>query len=220
MRYIANSNGYIKEISFGALISCGGANCTEYAGAVPSGYTSLEDWFNQECEKLYRWRIVDGNLTIDSSAVVPKQCFPVSMALLWGNTSPDSSFDERTISLDLSGYDAVEVRYKCDPAEWFVGHEIVTKVYVGTTGYANWIMQVGLTSDYIAIAERQTTVTENGITFSDCYWKYTNAKAVTTQNTRLIPYKIYGIKSDPNAIKTDNAAICGMFLCGEAVCGQ
>ena len=71
MRYIADSSGYVKEVSFGADIVCGGQECTEYTGAVPSGYASLEAWFCSEVEKLYRWKIVSGNLTLDSAAAAP-----------------------------------------------------------------------------------------------------------------------------------------------------
>ena len=71
MRYILNSDDYVKAVSFGADITFDGQDCAEYTGAVPAGYTSLEDWALQETEKLYRWKIVDGELTLDSSAVAP-----------------------------------------------------------------------------------------------------------------------------------------------------
>ena len=71
MRYIADSNGYVKEVSFGADIVCGGKSCTEYKGTVPSGYASLESWYIAEADKLYRWKISGGNLTLVSSAVAP-----------------------------------------------------------------------------------------------------------------------------------------------------
>lgn len=71
MRYIADSAGYVKEVSFGAEIACGGSECVEYTGAVPEGYTSLEDWFNACGGELWRWMIVDGNLTLDPSAEPP-----------------------------------------------------------------------------------------------------------------------------------------------------
>ena len=71
MRYIADSAGYVKEVSFGAVITCGGSECVEYMGAVPEGYTSLEDWFNACGGELWRWMIVDGNLTLDPSAEPP-----------------------------------------------------------------------------------------------------------------------------------------------------
>ncbi|MBR5862290.1 MAG: hypothetical protein IKZ08_03075 [Bacteroidales bacterium] len=78
MRYIADSNGYVKEVSFGADIACDGQMCTEYTGAVPSGYTSLEEWFLEELDKLYRWKIVSGNLTLDSAAVAPVETPPMA----------------------------------------------------------------------------------------------------------------------------------------------
>lgn len=71
MRYIADSNGYIKEVSFGAEITCGGSSCVEYTGSVPSGYTSLEAWYIDHVTTLYKWKIVSGNLTKDTSATAP-----------------------------------------------------------------------------------------------------------------------------------------------------
>lgn len=71
MRYIADSSGYLQQVSFGANITCDSQECTLYSGTVPTGYSSLEDWYLQECEKLYRWKIVSGNLTMDSSAAAP-----------------------------------------------------------------------------------------------------------------------------------------------------
>ena len=72
-RYIADSNGYIKEISFGALIECGSDKCVEYTGEVPDGYDSLDAWFMAECERLHKWKIVSGNLTFDSTVTDPEE---------------------------------------------------------------------------------------------------------------------------------------------------
>lgn len=72
MRYIVDSDGYLLSVSFGAQIECGGVSCTEYTGSVPDGYTSLENWFSKEVETLYRWMIVDGELTMDSDATAPE----------------------------------------------------------------------------------------------------------------------------------------------------
>lgn len=71
MRIITDSDGRVLDVSFGALISCGGQDGADYTGTVPTGYTSLEDWFIKEADKLYRWTVVDGELTLDSSAVAP-----------------------------------------------------------------------------------------------------------------------------------------------------
>lgn len=73
MRYIANSSGYLQQVSFGADITCGGTNCTEYTGAVPPGYKSLDEWYCQEGEKLYRWKITGGQLAQDSGAAPPSE---------------------------------------------------------------------------------------------------------------------------------------------------
>lgn len=72
MRYIVDESGYLKEVSFGAVIACGGQSCTAYTGSVPDGYSSLADWYCQENDKLYRWMIVDGELTLDDSAAEPE----------------------------------------------------------------------------------------------------------------------------------------------------
>ena len=102
MRYITNYAGYVVTVAFGADVECDWGVCTEYTGAVPTGYTSLEDWYTEEVEKLYRWRVVNGQLTADEEAVAPhnKSIFdliypigsiymsvsPVSPATLFGGT--------------------------------------------------------------------------------------------------------------------------------------
>lgn len=73
MRYIANSDGYLQQVSFGADISCNGQDCTEYTGAVPDGYDSLEAWYLKEWEHLYRWKIVSGELTLDGDTTSTKE---------------------------------------------------------------------------------------------------------------------------------------------------
>ena len=72
MRYIADSNGYILQLSFGADVSCNGMHCTEYKGSVPAGYSSLCDWYDNAADELYRWKIVNGNLTYDAAVEPPK----------------------------------------------------------------------------------------------------------------------------------------------------
>lgn len=71
MRYIANENGYLLEVSFGAIIQCNGKDCTAYTGGVPAGYSSLADWFTKEADKLHRWYIKNGELTLDPAAPEP-----------------------------------------------------------------------------------------------------------------------------------------------------
>lgn len=72
MRYIADENGYLLEVSLGGLIVCGEAACQEYTGPVPSDYTNMASWLTYEGDKLYRWYIdADGVLTKNPDAVEP-----------------------------------------------------------------------------------------------------------------------------------------------------
>ena len=66
MRYILNSEGYIADVSFGAEISCSLGNCTEYTGEIPTGYSTIEEWHDEELDRLNAWKIVNGNLLYDS----------------------------------------------------------------------------------------------------------------------------------------------------------
>lgn len=62
MQYVADSNGVILSVSFGAAIECGGRSCQEYTGSVPAGYGSLEEWHAASEEHLSQWLIIDGEL--------------------------------------------------------------------------------------------------------------------------------------------------------------
>lgn len=67
MRYILNNEGYIYDISFGADIYCDLGECKQYAGEIPSGFDSLEQWHDEELERLNAWKIVEGNLVYDEN---------------------------------------------------------------------------------------------------------------------------------------------------------
>lgn len=87
MWIITDSDGRVLDVSFGALISCGGQDGQEYTGSVPADYTSLEDWYLQEADKLYRWTVVDGELTLDSSATAPTDKLPAADYVVEQGTS-------------------------------------------------------------------------------------------------------------------------------------
>lgn len=71
MHYILNADNYISAISFGCDIECADGYCQEYTGGIPTGYTSLDAWYAAEGENLYRWKIVNGQLTKDDEAAPP-----------------------------------------------------------------------------------------------------------------------------------------------------
>ena len=65
MRYILDENNYIKAVSFGSEITCDGASCTEYAGSIPSGYSSLGEWASNAVIQAYY--ISAGELVYDAA---------------------------------------------------------------------------------------------------------------------------------------------------------
>lgn len=63
MRYQLDNEGYLIEVNFG----CTTGMCTEYTGIVPEGYETIEEWYEDNCECVRSWKIVDGNLVYDAS---------------------------------------------------------------------------------------------------------------------------------------------------------
>lgn len=66
-RYILDSDGYICHGSFGGLIVCNLGECTEYNGEIPNGYSTIEEWFSVEIDKLNAWKIIENNLVFDEN---------------------------------------------------------------------------------------------------------------------------------------------------------
>ena len=67
LRYILDKDGYVCHASLGGLIICDLGECTEYKGDIPEGYDTIEEWYDEEIEKLNAWKIVDGNLVYDEN---------------------------------------------------------------------------------------------------------------------------------------------------------
>lgn len=201
MRYIANDYGYLLQVSFGAMIECNGRGCTEYTGDVPDGYYDLADWFALEGEKLHRWYIEDGQLTLDDFAPAPEVYVPptppepeptISMALLWENESPTSAFSAKTIALDLSKYDFIEVYFakaNNDARNW-----ICYRMPIGYDGDPFHMSHIQNTSRASVISSRHTSVTTTGVEFGAGFYKYTSSNTGATENESMIPCRIYGIK--------------------------
>lgn len=78
MHYVADADGYLLAVSFGADITCDGQSCVGYYGVLPTGYASWEAWYASECEQLHKWQVVSGALVKDDS--VPD---PVESTDLW-----------------------------------------------------------------------------------------------------------------------------------------
>lgn len=103
MRYIVNADNCVLAVSFGALLNYADCDCTEYTGIVPSGWNSLEEWNEDEGNKLWRWKIINGNLVYNASAIAPEEGEwgtpnlqdKMISGMLFGQTvvKPDEGFD-------------------------------------------------------------------------------------------------------------------------------
>lgn len=60
MRYKLDNAGYVCAVSFGCYLD----NCTEYTGAVPTGYNNLDEWATYACIQAY-YIDANGNLILD-----------------------------------------------------------------------------------------------------------------------------------------------------------
>lgn len=112
--------------------------------------------------------------------------------LLWTNASPTSAFAAQTVSLDLSGYDAVRIVFKLvqsGTAGTKLNSMISQFVNVGDGGLNLYITQAG--GDWAGTAylnERSFEVNTTGVYF------YDNRERNRNVNTNNIPIYIYGIK--------------------------
>lgn len=217
MRYIANSEGYLLEVSFGADIQCNGWDCMEYTGGVPEGYADLVDWFAAEGDKLHRWYILRGDLTLDEDAPEPEvyvepepEVVPTTVLYkIWENTSPTSSFSAQTIALDLSKYSMIICNCRLSTTHATIVPMNPIPVGAGYGAYA-----YGLEGGYHT---RRTITANAGGVEVEGGMKYTTfgSSNVNSSNDSLIPVVIYGIRG----VVTLPTAVCGTFICGGINCG-
>lgn len=114
--------------------------------------------------------------------------------LLWTNASPTSNFRAQKISLDLSGYDFVEVIYNLSTDSTESG-QIIERCEIGASiraeRFQNPTARNGVLENLYRGGDGAST---SGYTFGDAYIKATNARDSTRSYIYMIPYKIYGIK--------------------------
>lgn len=211
MRYIADGRGYLKEVSFGADISCNGKVCTLYTGEIPSGYSSLMDWFTAECDNLHRWHIVDGQLTIDDAAAdppLPVPVLPISMTKVWENENSERAITTDTLEVDLKGFQMVAIEYR------FKNTSSRMKMAFGVIG-SQVVLDVISKSFYLG-----TRVCVPYQDHVDIWAAEYNAGGSTDPAEYMIPTRIFGINGIEGLQAASASAVCGTFLCGEVVAGQ
>lgn len=124
--------------------------------------------------------------------------------LLWTNPSPTSSFVGQALSLDLSGYDALEILFNFSTSTSY-GVENIVKINTGEKAYVNGIFSAKL-------CRRTVNTDSSGVTISDGHhFNSYGSTATTLNNDVLIPIRIYGIKFAGGVISLIEA------LCRKAV---
>lgn len=113
---------------------------------------------------------------------------------LWTNPSPTSEFAAQTVSVDLSGYDFVAIKFLADTnsSSELANAMQMRTTKVGETGWAEHLLTTNSGSwpsnAYNGI--RSYTVTTTGVDFGTCH------ERGVVHNTTTIPQAIYGIKSN------------------------
>ncbi len=112
------------------------------------------------------------------------------MDLLWTNASPTSAFAAQTVSLDLSSYKGVIIKYRVS-----ISNALISSSYadVGDNLSLFCVTTTTDTSWYVAVTRREANITTSGIVFGTGY-NAGSGVAATSNTQHLIPLKIYGIK--------------------------
>ena len=110
----------------------------------------------------------------------------LKMDLLWENASPTSSFAEQTISVNYSSYKLIMVVFMRD-----IFSDILCHVLSPTTPQKPTATMYAWNAS--TILYRYLAIKDNSITFYSGV-RMTAVGSDVSDNDKLIPYKIYGIK--------------------------
>lgn len=187
---------YTKEVS----TSVEAINLVVIKGTAASGTASDPAYNNGDINDgetrdfpLYRVRL--NGISIEAveplfetkGLFIPEENKSAQIVKLWTNASPKSTFAAQTISLNLSDYDGVIVKFSKQPSSvtW-----IESRIC-----FKGDRTDCGLTY-YAGIMRRYVDVGNETITFSACsrYITFNSADSGVTENDRMIPVEIYGFK--------------------------
>lgn len=107
----------------------------------------------------------------------------VSMKLLWTNPTPTANFAAQTVALNLSGYQALKIKFVTTPTG--TGHA-VQDVLIDGEPYYCYLHNATTGTQYSYI--RMATATNTGVEFSTGYRGQAQGAGY------MIPLQIYGIR--------------------------
>lgn len=108
--------------------------------------------------------------------------------LLWTNASPTSAFAAQTISIDLSGYDMIAVKYGGNGYQNETAGNDVRLAFVPSTESV-WLQSIARSMIY---GTRAIQVSATGVVVEK--GSYVNTSSATDNNYCAVPKAIYGIK--------------------------
>ena len=108
---------------------------------------------------------------------------------LWENASPGSSFGAQQIAVSGSEFAFYEIHLN----QSYMGNTYNIVAIMPTGGNAQAEFNAASTaSAYPMLIVRSILSTKTAVNFDNSDYKYTNSNSVSTQNSNLIPTKIYG----------------------------
>ena len=144
---------------------------------VPSTYTA-----NNLAKINSNGQIEDSGKSLANLQELPK--------LLWTNANVSSPFSAQTISLDLSGYNGVWIVFASSNSSNNQYNSIL--LFDNLRYRIEFVEPTSATYGLIVVSSRIVTKTNNGLKF-DVGSQATTLGFADTDNTRIIPYKIYGV---------------------------
>ena len=162
-------------------------NCFAFFGAATDGLTDPKLIINGE---MAFGTEADAAVARTNLGVTLANLGGVSMKSLWINASPTSDFATQTISLNLSGYEYVLVRYL-----YSTDYQSLNQIAIVKVGGDAYLTFTGGASTNIYLSQRTISVGSDSVVFgAPVYKTYASTSKPTANNKYCIPVEIIGIK--------------------------
>ena len=162
-------------------------NCFAFFGTATDGLTDPKLIINGE---MAFGTEADAAVARTNLGVTLANLGGVSMKSLWTNASPTSNFAAQTISLNLSGYEYVLVRYL-----YSTDYQSLNQIAIVKVGGDAYLTFTGVASTNIYLSQRTISVGSDSVVFgAPVYKTYASTSKPTANNKYCIPVEIIGIR--------------------------